>query len=232
MNILLVIGGFVALTFLSRYTTKNIMNFFYLMTGSKKITLILIHFIFLPGVIIHELSHLIIANLLLVHTGKIRIFPDLNSKNQQISLGSVEVAKSDFLRSVIIGLAPTITGSLLLALIYSLIDPLSWFITGTHNINIIHITGIYLLFVISNTLHTSPSDRRYLPHLIIFLGAIFIIYRLLQLNLSFPVDLAVNFDYLLANLSQSFLMAIILSSLILVLFKLLNSLMSVLHTAF
>lgn len=97
--------------------------------------------IFLPGVAIHELSHFLMASLLLVPTGEIDLFPD------EKRMASIEVAKTDPIRQSLIGLAPLILGTVALIAIFRLADPQNLFF-------------LYLIFAISNTMFTSPSDRR------------------------------------------------------------------------
>jgi hypothetical protein len=87
-----------------------------------------------PGVILHELSHWLMAKLLFVPTGKMVLFRSHDKKParqyryrrtpapqtvepnaDKVVLGYVEVAKTDPIRQSLIGLAPLVTG--LLALI-------------------------------------------------------------------------------------------------------------------
>src|ERR1700681_939898 len=70
----------------------------------------LISFIFLPGIIIHELSHLLVASILFVKTGEIEFMPQV--QDEGLKLGSVSIAKTDPIRRFIIGVSPIILGTL------------------------------------------------------------------------------------------------------------------------
>ena len=76
----------------------------------------------LPGTIIHELSHWIVAEVLGVRTGQISIFPDLETGASTRRLGSVATAKSDPFRAFLIGIAPFISGLAILAVLGTLLS--------------------------------------------------------------------------------------------------------------
>jgi len=158
-----------------------------LITGKKSTGIKIYSLIFLPGVIIHELSHFFTAALLNVRTGNITIFPS-EKKEGEISLGSVQMAETDFIRTSLIGAAPFFTG---LIAIYALVklqfaylldqpDIYSWvnqFITNTTKLSqpITWLT-LYAILAIANTMYTSKEDRRAWPvisfFLLLFLGVV------------------------------------------------------------
>lgn len=82
-----------------------------------KTRLILLAIIYFPGTVLHELSHYFAAKLLFVQTGRISLLPHF--KEDGLELGSVQIAKTDFLRRFLIGIAPLVTGvSLLGSIVY------------------------------------------------------------------------------------------------------------------
>ncbi len=105
---------------------------------------------FLPGVIIHELSHLLFASVLGVPTGKISIFPS-EIKPGNTKLGYVESAKSDPIREGLIGFAPLITG----VLIIFFAGALQTFLDQAKQILV-----LYLLFSVANTMFVSKEDTK------------------------------------------------------------------------
>jgi len=121
-------------------------------------------FFVLPGTIIHELSHWIVAELLLVRTGPITIFP------QEKRLGSVATVKSDPFRGFLIGLAPFITGLIILMILGQLLS-LGW---GSYNWWQLALI-IYGIMVMGNSMMISESDRRTWPFIIFFILLIFIL---------------------------------------------------------
>ena len=134
----------------------------------------------LPGVIIHELSHFLMAALLGVRTGDINIFPHQDESGHR--LGSVQIAKTDPLRESLIGAAPMLVATIsLVALIrwqfpalfaptISLADPLSVVKSVIAKLSLAQTwLWFYLIFAISNTMFTSKSDRRAWPFMLVLL---------------------------------------------------------------
>lgn len=115
--------------------------------------------IFLPGVIIHELSHFFVASILFVPTGEISIFPE------EKRIGSIKIAKTDPIREAIIGLAPTIIGTLaILGIFYLPLDLAFRTISIKALLSLIQnpkkLFWLYFIFTINNTMFASESDRR------------------------------------------------------------------------
>lgn len=131
-----------------------------LLFGSHKPGLVMYTIMMLPGTIIHELSHWIMAEILRVPTGEITILPDYEALDKQEKrLGSVATAKTDPLRGFLIGMAPLITGTALLVILSILLEQ-SW-ITKAPTLQIAIL--VYGVVVLGNSMLTSKSDRRYWP---------------------------------------------------------------------
>lgn len=141
----------VALFFLSRVLTSELSYSFLRLFGSEKISVWLLSLIFLPGTIVHELSHAIAAQMLFVHIGSIDLVPKLYG--DKLKLGSVEVGKSDVFRDFFIGIAPFFSGCILLILILNYA-----FINNFLGLNFQSVLFIYLIFTISNTMYSSKKD--------------------------------------------------------------------------
>ncbi|MBF8250153.1 MAG: hypothetical protein HW400_754, partial [Candidatus Levybacteria bacterium] len=77
-------------------------------TLSKFLSINLLSFIFLPGIIVHELSHLFVAMILFVPVGEMEFVPKKHGNS--VKLGSVEIAKTDPIRRSLIGFAPVFAG--------------------------------------------------------------------------------------------------------------------------
>ena len=125
-----------------------------------------------------------------VPTGNIKIFPDSDPVDGRIALGSVQVAKTDFLRSSLVGMAPFIVGCILLyaatAILFgpllaqpTLTDAFNW-LTQQSELLLNPITWLWFYFIIavSNTMFMSKEDTKPLPFLgfiiLLILTAIFI----------------------------------------------------------
>ena len=168
---------------LSRALTSGLSLLFHKIFKSQRISVWLIAIIFLPGTIIHEFSHAIMAKFLFVHVGKMELVPRLNGES--LKLGSVEVGKTDLIRNFFIGIAPFVTGlSLLLLILY---------ISFSKNIvglNLMTGVVLYFIFVISNTMYSSKKDMEGAVEFFLLLVApVLVLYflgvRIPGLNLSF-----------------------------------------------
>ena len=148
------------LFFLSQRITTSLFQFFYFLTRQEKLSVGLLSFFLLPGTLIHELSHFLLAVLLRVKTGRLSLLPEIE-KNGVVKTGRLELAQTDPFRRTLIGLAPLIIG---LTLIYFLgkylFSNFSQLIT--HNSQPITILLLfiicYLLFTISTTMFSSKKD--------------------------------------------------------------------------
>lgn len=127
---------------LSKSLIKHLGLFLYKITASPRFTQGFISFIFLPGTIIHELSHLFAATILGIPVGRIEIFPQFEKGG--IRLGSVQIGQTDPFRRLTVGLAPFVTGLAAVILILNFwdISPLS----------------ILAIFIITNTMYSSRKD--------------------------------------------------------------------------
>jgi hypothetical protein len=129
--------------------------------------------IFLPGVLLHEISHYLTARLLGVRTGRFSLMPK-KMENGRLQLGYVETASTDFVRDALIGAAPLIAGGLFIAFIgvsrmglNSLWGNLLQWEAGQFRSVLKTLMEqpdfwlwFYLTFTISSTMTPSSSDRR------------------------------------------------------------------------
>ncbi len=174
---------FVPQLYLQRSLQPEIQAVFLLLTRQPEISMALFSLLFLPGVLLHELSHFIMAKLLDVPTGRFSIIPR-KLEGGRIQLGYVETASVDFVRDALIGAAPLVTGIVFIALVgvARLGFNLLWdsLLTGQmSSLNPVLVTMIarpdfwlwfYLVFAISSTMLPSASDRRAWLPLILVLG--------------------------------------------------------------
>ena len=166
----------ILLFFLSRLLTKSLSGVFLRITKSETVTIHLLSFLFLPGVIIHELSHLFVASVLFVKTGEIEFMPKIIEGG--VKLGSVAIAKTDPVRRAIIGFAPVFVGlSAILGIIYFVVENSSLAYTMELNKLVAITVGLvlfYILFAISNTMFSSNKDLEGTLELLIVFTIVFI----------------------------------------------------------
>ena len=103
------------LAWLSRQLSVRTQLVVYFATGSLDLATLAIFLLLLPGVFVHELSHWVAARLLGLRTSKFRVWPKRHK--DRIGLGSVSVERGGTWRDSAVGMAPLITGSILLALV-------------------------------------------------------------------------------------------------------------------
>lgn len=154
----------IILFLLSRFMSKVLYRF---------MSINLMSFIFLPGIIIHELSHLFAAVILFVPVGDMEFIPKKDGDG--IKLGSVEIGKTDPIRRAVIGFAPAFAGLLIvIGAIYLFSSNISFF----QNLNFYVFIAVvllltYLLFAVSNTMFSSSADMKGAAEILITLIIIF-----------------------------------------------------------
>lgn len=139
----------IALYFFSRAVVKQLYSFFDIFIKSQKLVFIMVSILYFPGTIIHEMSHFFTAIILFLNVKDIRIFPEF--ENDHIRLGSVSFEKKDFIRGILVGVAPIIFAML----IFFIIATNSLYPTSSFGLNILF--G-YLIFTISSTMFSSKKD--------------------------------------------------------------------------
>lgn len=151
---ILILGFFVELFILfilSKSLITLLFRLFYVLSRSKKFSIYLMSLLFLPGTLIHELSHYIMSMILQVPVGEMELFPKEVANG--IKLGSVQVAKTDPIRRMLIGMAPFLFGVSII---------LGTFLYATQNNLFGHLMPAlvigYIVFEIGNTMFSSKKD--------------------------------------------------------------------------
>ncbi|MBI4078916.1 MAG: M48 family metallopeptidase [Candidatus Levybacteria bacterium] len=185
MAYVLVFVELILLFFLSILLTRELSKMLYRITKNKKLTITILAILFFPGVVVHELAHLIVANLLLVKTGEIEFLPVMNGN--EVKLGSVAIAKTDPIRRFFIGAAPIIAGIMLIAG--------SFLVLEMQIVNTLwkQILFGYILFVIGNTMYSSRKDMEGALELFATIGIILLIGFLMGISFS-PPAITLNID--------------------------------------
>lgn len=159
------------------YTTRRVTNalfiFFHRKTHSEFMASWLLGLVYLPGTLLHELSHFLTAIALLLPVGELSLLPEVkkldDSGKYYVKLGHVTFGHKDYLRTSIVGIAPFIAG---LTFFYAIF---SFNIFPTDNI-LINILGAYVLFSISSSMFSSKKDMQ---GTLIFIPIIILITSLL-----------------------------------------------------
>jgi hypothetical protein len=109
MSILYFLIVFALTVLLQRWLHQHIQGFVLALTGNAGCAVRLLFYLLLPGVLLHEASHLVAAKLLFVRTHGMNIGIG-NPRRKQISLGSVNIERTDPIRESVIGVAPFVVG--------------------------------------------------------------------------------------------------------------------------
>lgn len=156
---------FFILYLLSRVFIRKLFTILFWLTRSRERASVLLGVIFLPGTFVHEMAHFMMALFTFVPVGRISLIPELQENG--IKLGSVEIAKTDFLRGSLIGLAPLIVGSSLvlggISFVLSSEEYAKWWIV---------LILVYSIFQITHTMFASKSDLRAVLELVVFLAIV------------------------------------------------------------
>lgn len=164
---------------LQQWLHRHIQGFGLALTGNPGCAVRLLFYLLLPGIVLHELSHYLVAKLLLVQTGNFKIGVG-QTKGRLISLGSVNIQRADPLRESLIGVAPFVVGISAIWLIVGLgfdLWPLGGLSIGEFFSRVQQYANdwttwldLYLIFAVSTSMIPSESDREPWGPIILFIG--------------------------------------------------------------
>ncbi len=157
---------------LNRWITTHIQGVAFLLTGSQAVAVWLFWTLFLPGTLLHEISHWVTAQILGVKTSRFSLWPTVKRRGE-LQMGSVQVEVADPFRHSLIGLAPLIFGSLVvlwigqgwlgLARVGRAFSSGDLTLMGQAILDTLAVPDVwlwlYLIFAISNAMLPSASDR-------------------------------------------------------------------------
>ena len=172
------------LLWVKRWITNHLQELSMRWVGDPDVALIVYFVVVLPGVVVHELSHWLMASLLGVRVRKLTIGPVRKGRSRRVSLGSIRVGKVDPVRASLIGLAPLLGGSAVILLIGHLVLGVGELtevvlVEGVDGVlasldHVIHVADfglwLYLVFAVSNAMLPSVSDMTTVRPVLIFLG--------------------------------------------------------------
>jgi hypothetical protein len=230
------------LAWMSRQIGLLIQEVIYRLTRSADLAMVILFIVYLPGILVHEAAHWLMAKALGLKTGKFRVWP--RKQGRQIGMGSVSVARGGTVADSAVGLAPLIIGSILVALIGTQVFQ-------TEQIGVIWQTGnwgvlferwqsaltsnadgllwSYLLFAVANAMLPSSSDREPLKSLLLYILIFGGVYFLLDRSGQFFFQLAAWLVPSIQILVSALLFIAILDIVVLALLFSLRTVLSVLR---
>jgi hypothetical protein len=160
-----------ALIVLNRWVAQRVQIIGLRLSGSERAAMLVYYLLLWPGIVLHELSHAAMAVALGLKVGKFSLGPRLHGK--YVELGSVRVARGGPVRDSLVGLAPFLSGTVVLLLVGYLVFDVTalgqaWQAGGWAGVaaalgNIARARDLwiwaYVMFAASNAMIPSPSDR-------------------------------------------------------------------------
>ena len=160
------------LVILQRLLHREIQAVLLIITRNPELTIGLFSFLFFPGVLLHELSHFLMAKILRVRTGNFSLIPT-SLPSGRLQMGYLETEQTDIIRDSLVGLAPLIAGSIFIAYaglyrfgLSTLLEVLAngqieLFWMGLKLLPQVRdfYLWFYLAFAVSSTMMPSESDR-------------------------------------------------------------------------
>jgi hypothetical protein len=186
LPLVILAASLILLVFVKRWITYRLQELSYYWVGNPDVALIVYFVVVLPGVVVHELSHWLMATALGVKVRSMKIGPVRKGRSKRLTLGSVQVSKTDPVRTSLIGLAPLLGGSAVILLIGNLV-------LGTGDLaatlsaqgpgalgpglsQVLRVPAVslwlYLIFAVSNAMLPSESDMAAVRPVLIFLGIV------------------------------------------------------------
>jgi len=161
------------LIFLERWVHRHLQGIWLLLVRDADLALILYSLLMLPGVLVHEGSHWLMATVLGVRAGRFSVVPE-RLPDGTLRLGYVETEHVDPLREALIGVAPLLAGAAVISFVgYGRlgVEPLAEALgrgdlLGMWQALTVMIARpnfwlwLYLVFTVSNSMLPSASDRR------------------------------------------------------------------------
>lgn len=186
------------LFFISRHSINQLFHFIYHFTRSNKVTFFFISMIFLPGTVLHELSHFFTAMSLMLRVRDMTILPEWD--HNYIKLGSVVYEKKDAIRSIVVCIAPIFLGIIILLWLSMLPifeSETPWWVKAL---------VIYFVFTLSTTMFSSKQDLVDTVFIIPFIIVIGILIYFLKIDLTAFIEVtgliiakANNYLYAIVN---------------------------------
>lgn len=189
-----------------RWLTARLAYVIHRFGGSRHTLIIIWSLIFLPGTIIHELSHFFFAILTGARTGKIEIFPEYleeeweEENSGSVALGYVQTQKLNPIQGFFVGIAPFLVGIILLTWLGSEIQK-SYF---SGNLLFLFFES-YLFFTIGNSFFPSWSDIKQTLSLIIILSVFVLVFWIIGFQV--VPQLNQNYQDMLISISLTILIS-------------------------
>ncbi len=210
-SILIFIGLVALLYIVSTLIHANLARLFSRAFSTGKFVVYLLWLLYLPGIVLHELAHLLLAFALLLQVRSINLLPTImedEEGKQSVKLGSVTYYKADPIRGLLVGIAPFFLGTFALLLLFHFIKfPNTYF---KYNIFF-----AYVSFIISSTMFSSKKDLHDLLYVVPSIALLAIIFFALRINpfsyITLSITLQKNGINFLNQINQMFTLSLLIN---------------------
>jgi hypothetical protein len=225
IRVVLLAGEIALLFLLSHVLLQRLYDGFLLLTKSRSIAISAVTIILFPGTVVHELSHLFVAEILGVRAGDLSLTPEIPSRDgdEHVKAGSVAIAKTGPFRRAVIGIAPIIVGLGALSALSFYLSPLvSRIVAGDPNglfsnpSFYIFVIAFYVIFAVSNTMFSSPEDLRGFMPVAVSILVLAIVLSVLGLRISLTGQVQALAERVIYSLSQSLGIVLAINCIILI----------------
>ena len=181
------IASLLILLIIRRKFTQLLFDVLIRVVKNKRFVGLIYGFLFLPGVVLHEGSHWLVAKLLRVQTHRFSLVPTWTEQGT-LRFGYVEMTKPDHIRASLVGLAPMIFGTVVV--LWVALEVLALEVVfgalflGDLSLAMDHLKGVFelpfvwlwmiLLITVSNMMLPSASDRASWVPVAVFLALLLI----------------------------------------------------------
>lgn len=197
--------------FITRQTTNELYYLLRRFTKSNNLIFSFVAIFFLPGTIIHELSHYLMATILFLKVHEVKIIPQWDKNS--IRLGSVIYEKTDFIRSILVGIAP-ILGALLFFWWLSLFK-----IFPSSNIYLNILFG-YIVFSVASSMFSSKQDLVDLVYLVPLFIIIFLIIYIFDIRVDLSnLSLTTQLLDFIVKINYYLFISLVINIILVILFK-------------
>ncbi len=226
------------LFYLAKKISSCLFSLIYLLSRNKKFSLAVLAVIFLPGTIIHELSHFVAATILKVPVGQLSIFPTIEDNafinqpeqtniGREVKVGKLTLAKTDIFRQSLIGISPLAGGILTIYLIGRfllqnyLLDIYAFAKLDNQLFYIFLLSVVcYLLFVISVTMFASKKDLEKFHLVVLIIVLIFFFLYFIGVRIFLAPEKVKETASFLAQINYYLVFTLMINLLILILLSL------------
>jgi hypothetical protein len=194
-----------------RWMHKHIQGLGLLLTNNAQAAVLIYYLLLLPGVVLHEGSQWVLAQILRVKVKKFQLWPEKQKGSIRLGMVEIDEKSTDEFRASLIGMIPVVTGVALIALIGATRFNVSILGTAFSTGDLPTILSgigafmstpdfwlwVYLIFAVANAMMPEEIDSINWWILIIPFGVVMLVIALIQSGFLGSKGVLFDFGYLI-----------------------------------